>query len=54
MNLGLQVTTGLLGLGSCFATVVASVSRSGNLEPKTIRSELRTMPGRGTGPGLAP
>jgi len=54
MNLGHQVITCLLGLGSCFETAVASVSRSSNSERKAIGSELRTMPDRGTGRGLVP
>ena len=54
MNLGHQVTTCLLGLGSRFETAVASVCRPSNLERKAIGSELRTMQGRGTGWSLVP
>ena len=53
MNLGHQVTTCLLGLRSRFETAVASVCRPSNSERKAIGSELRTMPSRGTGRGLA-
>ena len=54
MNLGHQVTTCLLGLGSRFETAVASVSRPSISERKAIGSELRKIPGRGTGRGLVP
>ena len=47
------VTTCLLGLGSRFETAVANVCRASNSERKAIGSELRTMPSRGTGQGLA-
>ena len=53
MNLGHQVTTCLLWLGSRFETAVASVCHPSNSERKAIGSELRTMPSRGTGGGLA-
>lgn len=49
MRLGIQVTTDLLELGSRFAPAVAGVSRSSNSERKALDSDLRTMPGRGTG-----
>ena len=54
MSLGIQVTTDLLGLVSRFATAVAGVSRSSNAERKALDSELRTIPGRGTGRKLVP
>ena len=53
MNLGHQVTSCLLGLESRFETAVASVCRPSNSERKAIGSELRTMPSRSTGRGLA-
>ncbi len=49
-----DVTTCLLGLGGRFKSSVASVCRPSNSERKAIGSELRTMPSRGTGRGLAP
>jgi len=54
MNLGLQVTTCLLGLGSNVDAAVASICRSSNSERKAIGSELRAMQGRGTGRSLEP
>ena len=53
MNLEHQVTTCLIGLGSRFETAVDSVFRPSNSEREAIGSELRTMPSRGTGRGLA-
>ena len=49
MNLGHQVTTWLLWLGSRSETAVDSVCRLSNSEGRAIGSELRTMPRRGTG-----
>ena len=48
-----DVTTCLLGVGSRFETAAASVFRPSNSERIAIGSELRTVPGRGTGRGLA-
>lgn len=54
MNLEHQVTTCLLGLGSRFETVVASVCQRSNSERQAIGTELWTMQGRGTGRSLVP